>query len=341
MEFSKKSLKGYSTISKKERKIPFTVFKIFFKIFPNSLFPTFFTKGNFLRGGTQFSLKEGAILIADVHYGREKRERERELDRFKFSQSSLTEGKNSKEKTGRLVIGDWRKLKWEKVKRKEEKFLRLLEGEREKFFPSVENSFIALLEEFLKFPPSQLILVGDIFHILLPFNYVKKLFQKPITLLEQIAEKTEVYYLEGNHDFQLTSLFRRVKIVPNFLYDPDLKVIIAHGDLTAPPPLYRMYSSFIRNNTFLKIMGWISFYQLEKWVFKLLLKKPVRCTKISNFREIVLQREWEGWLIEGHYHQNGEWWFQEGNRLKRYSAIPSFYCTNQIALFQFTSPTLL
>ena len=60
----------------------------------------------------------------------------------------------------------------------------------------------------------QLILMGDIFDLLIYEIKATHSFAKPyIKILEDISDKTEVLYLEGNHDFNLANFFFFLLIV--------------------------------------------------------------------------------------------------------------------------------
>ncbi|MFK0410427.1 metallophosphoesterase, partial [Campylobacter jejuni] len=64
-----------------------------------------------------------------------------------------------------------------------------------------------------KISTPQLILIGDIFDLLIGEISATHEFAKPyIELLEELALKIEIIYLEGNHDFNLSCFFKRVKI---------------------------------------------------------------------------------------------------------------------------------
>lgn len=78
-------------------------------------------------------------------------------------------------------------------------------------------------------------------------------FAKPyIELLEELALKIEIIYLEGNHDFNLSCFFKRVKIFNlqeqpiklnlhtskgNNLVLNSAFIKLAHGDIFLPPLL--------------------------------------------------------------------------------------------------------
>lgn len=180
-------------------------------------------------------------------------------------------------------------------------------------------SFFKAIANGEKKPP-QLILMGDIFDALfglIPYTYEQN--QEMIDLLKQIAQKIEVIYLEGNHDFNLSYVFDTIKIFP-IAAQPVLceyqgkQVYLAHGDFyidakrTSYP--YRLYTAFIRNRYILRVLRVIdnlSGHAILNSVDKHLSMKD-DCNEFQGFAEFVQKRLGDDYLcdyfIEGHYHQN-------------------------------------
>ncbi|WOE70636.1 UDP-2,3-diacylglucosamine diphosphatase [Hydrogenimonas thermophila] len=185
--------------------------------------------------------------------------------------------------------------------------------------------------------PPQLILMGDIFDLLFgnaPNSIEPNL--KMVDLLKSIAKKVEVIYLEGNHDFGLKTIFGdSIKIVPRtkqplFMSANSKVVALHHGDMMQGIG-YEIYTALIRNrwidrvlNTIDslrdgKIIDWLERYNRQK--------KP--CYSIDSFENIVSQRldileqkfEFDYW-VEGHFHQNVQYNFNE----KKYCNLPAFAC---------------
>ncbi|HEC1767495.1 TPA: metallophosphoesterase, partial [Campylobacter lari] len=64
-----------------------------------------------------------------------------------------------------------------------------------------------------KIQTPQLFLMGDIFDLLIYEVKATHDFAKAyINLLEELADEIEIIYLEGNHDFNLTKFFKKVKV---------------------------------------------------------------------------------------------------------------------------------
>lgn len=163
----------------------------------------------------------------------------------------------------------------------------------------------------------QLILMGDVFDLLFgPIPSTHTPNHEAIALLNRLSEKIEILYLEGNHDFLLTKLFRDIVVVPRqnqplVLEYADQKIALSHGD-TQMGIGYEIYTALIRNRFILGMLrtidtiggGWIV-ARLEE-----MMKRKSHCRPIDRFESIISRRleasAYEGYdvLIEGHFHQN-------------------------------------
>lgn len=205
-----------------------------------------------------------------------------------------------------------------------------------------------------KLQTQQLILMGDIFDALfgaIPYTYKENL--TVIELLKEIANKIEVIYLEGNHDFNLQAVFDNMRIVP-IKQQPlhvtfrDQKVQLAHGDFDAPFG-YQLYTTLIRNPLILKILRPLDDlfgHFILNFVYKHLGKKD-DCKELEWFEGLVKRRFAEGvdasYFIEGHFHQNKR--LQIGKTLyinlgafacnQRYFVVKSFKETMELEEKQF------
>ena len=173
----------------------------------------------------------------------------------------------------------------------------------------------------------QIFLVGDIFHLLLDFKYLREYNKKVIKLIDEIALNKEVYYFEGNHDFCLDSIFTNVKVLKELNKDG---ICINHGDIYVNDKFYKFYTKFIRNKVTMNIVNIISLNFINNWMFKKILNKKIKC---ENFDFISLAKQKLTFykncklIIEGHYHQNKIY--------KNYINLPSLYC--QKSYIQFTN----
>jgi len=185
--------------------------------------------------------------------------------------------------------------------------------------------------------PPQLILMGDIFDLL--FGYAPNSIEsnlKMVDLLKYTGKKTEIIYLEGNHDFGLKPIFGDfMKIVsrdeqPLIMSANGKLIALHHGDIMQGVG-YEIYTELIRNRWIDHILNSIDSLQngsIIEWLERYNRKKKL-CLSINDFENIVLERleilgqkfKFDYW-IEGHFHQNREFNFNE----KKYYNIPAFAC---------------
>jgi UDP-2,3-diacylglucosamine hydrolase len=160
---------------------------------------------------------------------------------------------------------------------------------------------------------TQLFLMGDMFDLLVGgVRRMERLFAKEIASLEEIGKKIEVFYFEGNHDFNLDEIFTTVKVIPlktqPLLFDSACgSFMIAHGDLDGSF-LYKLYTAFIRNPfvvAFLDMLDWRG--AISRPILDRHEKKDL-CVKIDHFDQIALKKmlfyKKCDFIVEGHYHQN-------------------------------------
>ncbi|MBN2895730.1 MAG: UDP-2,3-diacylglucosamine hydrolase [Campylobacterales bacterium] len=163
---------------------------------------------------------------------------------------------------------------------------------------------------------TQLILLGDIFDLLFgPIELTRQRNQEAIALINQIAQRMEVLYFEGNHDFLLEGVFAQVHIVPLAAQPLHVRfqgrdVWLSHGDHGGPLG-YRLYTSLIRARWIMTIVGWIDRHSNHAIIRRLEDDSAAKeeCRTLSDFESIVLRRypPTHGepiCVIEGHYHQN-------------------------------------
>jgi len=169
-----------------------------------------------------------------------------------------------------------------------------------------DKDFLNFLEKLNQNPPPQLFLLGDIFHLLLPFEYLIKYNKEAIKLINSLAKKTEVYYAIGNHDFWLDGIFENVIIKEGFA-DKKKSIFLTHGDLNEKDIFYKVYLKIIRNKIFLQVLNIVTLNFVNNWLFKKILTKKVKCYKISDFKLKIIEKIADinyNMIIEGHYHQN-------------------------------------
>ncbi|HUH41629.1 MAG TPA: metallophosphoesterase [Sulfurimonas sp.] len=163
--------------------------------------------------------------------------------------------------------------------------------------------------------PTQLILMGDIFDALFgEIPYTHEVNKEAIKLINEISNKMEVIYLEGNHDFNLASLFLNIKTFPISAQPltcryKDKKIILAHGDIEGAP-LYKVYTKIIRNHYVLLILRAVDTL-LNNGILKRLdryLSQKDDCREFIGLKSFMTKRLSNkyscDYFVEGHFHQN-------------------------------------
>ena len=161
----------------------------------------------------------------------------------------------------------------------------------------------------------QLLLMGDIFDAL--FGYIPHTCEQnkeAVALLHTISKKTEVIYLEGNHDFNLHTFFPHIQIFPIDMQPVacsfyNTQVLLAHGDFDGDFG-YRVYTKIIRNPFVLRILRVIDTLAQHAILHKIdtYLGKKNDCNSFEGFEDFIAKRIIKlnncTTFIEGHYHQN-------------------------------------
>ncbi len=202
-----------------------------------------------------------------------------------------------------------------------------------------DKEFLSLLKKWIKNPPPQVFLLGDIFHLLLPFEFLIDYNKEAINLINKLSQKTEVYYTPGNHDFNIQRIFPGVIFADSFA-DKEYSVFLTHGDLTDTDLTYKIYVKLIRNNIFEAIVNFITFNFINSWMFKKLLRKNIKCDKIEKFeikvKEKIKKIDYDI-IIEGHYHQSKK--INIDNKI--YINLPAFICNKKYILIQLDNKPII
>lgn len=163
----------------------------------------------------------------------------------------------------------------------------------------------------------QLVLMGDIFDLLFgPIEATHLLNAEGIALLNRLSYRLEIVYLEGNHDFLLSSLFPRIKVIPRseqpwITTFEGRTVAFSHGD-SAMGQGYELYTFLIRSRGILGMLRALDKMGKGFIVRRLerAMGKKVHCKPIEGFEQLAVERikrqKLDGidMLIEGHFHQN-------------------------------------
>lgn len=172
--------------------------------------------------------------------------------------------------------------------------------------------------------------MGDMFDFISgESKYFIKRNQKLIDILNELSNKIEIIYLEGNHDYNMQSLFPNIKVFkreeqPVSATYEGKSVSLSHGD-NFTPWHYNLYCAIIRNKALLMFLNLIDINNIiSKKIYYALLEKKI-CKKMENFEEFAARRV-ENYksdiIIEGHFHQGKS--FEIKNQL--YVNIPSLCC---------------
>lgn len=188
----------------------------------------------------------------------------------------------------------------------------------------------------------QLILMGDIFDALfgeIPQTHI--INQEAISLINKISLDTEVLYLEGNHDFNLRTIFPKVKVFPISAQPVECqiygkKVLLSHGDIESDLG-YKIYTTVIRSSCVLYLLRAIDSLSNHYILRKLdkYLGKKNDCKEFVGLEKFMAKRL-DGkyscdYFIEGHFHQN------RSVRLREflYINLGAFACNQRYFIVEF------
>lgn len=185
---------------------------------------------------------------------------------------------------------------------------------------------------------SQLFLMGDMFDFLsCESKYFIKKNQELIDILNRLSQNVQIIYLEGNHDYNLRSLFKNIKVIalenqPLIGKVEEKSVALGHGDNNISKT-YDLFCKIIRSSALLKFLNFIDFnYFISKRIEKSLLNKNI-CHEFTNFEEFARKRVLNydtNIIIEGHYHQGKSYRIDD----QEYINIPSLACQNSFTRFK-------
>ena len=176
-----------------------------------------------------------------------------------------------------------------------------------------------------KIKTTQLFLMGDMIDFISgESRYFIKQNSEVIELLNKLSNEIEIIYLEGNHDYNLKTLFPSIQVIkrenqPLLAKLNNKTVSISHGDNFINWK-YDLYCKIIRNSIFLRFMNFID---INFFISK----------KIENFKKLV-EKRLENYntdiVIEGHYHQGETFYIKE----KKYINIPSLCCQEKYVIIK-------
>lgn len=201
-------------------------------------------------------------------------------------------------------------------------------------YPNHSNEFLKLLQKIHseEIQTSQLFLMGDNFDLLIgSMDYSHTLSADAIELISQISKKIEVYYFEGNHDFNLKLIFSNITIYsrheqPQYMLLGDKRIGLSHGDRYDTGFIYEMMTFFLRSTLVLRFMKLFQRSIIDKKIAH--LKSKSICHKIKEFnRKVVNIKKYyknADVIAEGHFHQ--------GVTIYNYTSLPSLACQKQVGV---------
>ena len=181
---------------------------------------------------------------------------------------------------------------------------------------------------------SQLFLMGDMIDFISGESryFIKQNYQV-IELLNKLSKNIQIVYLEGNHDYNLKSIFPNINVIKRenqpllAKLENNQTISLSHGDNFINWK-YDLYCKIIRNTFFLQFMNLIDInFFISKKIENTLVNKNI-CHKMNNFKQIVEKRIKNyntDIVIEGHYHQGDIYNINN----KKYVNIPSLCCQKE------------
>lgn len=204
---------------------------------------------------------------------------------------------------------------------------------------SHENENRQYLLEFLravrmnKLKAPQIFLMGDMFDYLSCTDFAQEFYKEQISLINEISKSVQVFYFEGNHDFNLKEVFPYSKVFsiheqPVKFSISKNKIELAHGDKFMPDIKILM---ILRNKFLLKIMnffdkilkGKITIFILNSQKHKNLYKNA---DDFKKYIEPKIHHYSADFVLEGHFHQDKSLEFQN----LKYINLNSYAVTQKI-----------
>jgi len=180
----------------------------------------------------------------------------------------------------------------------------------------------------------QLFLMGDIFDLLFGHNdYIKTFSKEGIELLQELSQKIEIFYIEGNHDFCLQEIFPNINVYkreeqPVHFRLNSQDVYLSHGDKYTAGFFYNIYSKLLRNKAMLTLLKTFEKQIINHRMGKLKSKKICGDFKgyKKRFNKIISKYPRNSIIIEGHFHQ--------ARIYKNYISLPSLACQGEVGIIK-------
>ncbi|OCR90814.1 metallophosphatase [Campylobacter fetus subsp. testudinum] len=173
-------------------------------------------------------------------------------------------------------------------------------------------NFLKALKSGAILAPPQLFIMGDMFDFLANTTYSQLFYSEQIEILNELSNDIDIYYFEGNHDFNLKNIFPNLKVFdiysqPQIFNANGEKISLAHGDIFLKP-FETFFLRSLRNRAFLWLMDKIDVFfkfKISKSILKAQENKNLNY-KIIDFAFVIgakIHNYQTSKIIEGHYHQ--------------------------------------
>lgn len=211
-------------------------------------------------------------------------------------------------------------------------------------YPRNKQDFLSLIDALISSPPSQVFMLGDMFEFLCPYTpYTLEANKEAIDKINLLSHKTELTYLEGNHDYLLKTVFTKALVIPLqeqplFVSYQGKTAAIMHGDKYTDGA-YTTYTSLIRNPVFIKFLRFLTLDVKGRFIKKIYEKlsqkqicthkddfKAQKCLSIEKYPLLDADT-----IIEGHNH------IRISERLSNvnYEALGAFACNKSFFKVEF------
>ena len=216
-------------------------------------------------------------------------------------------------------------------------------------YPRHKDDFLALLDYLISSPPPQVFMLGDMFEFLCPYTpYTVQANKQAVEKIDTLSRKTELIYLEGNHDYLLKKLFPSTKVYalneqPLILSYQDKTAAVMHGDKYAGGA-YAAYTALIRNPIFILFLRFLTIDINGRFIKKLYAKLSQKqiCGHKEGFaaKKLSLVKNYPlcdvNAIIEGHNHIR----ISEQAVNLQYEALAAFACNKSFFKVEFKQSDL-
>lgn len=191
------------------------------------------------------------------------------------------------------------------------------------------RALIALLDAALVAKPKALVLNGDIFDFFFGWgSYFRQKHREIFDRMERLAKTgTEVWFVEGNHEFGMQKMaVKGMRVVDSFgdilTTASGTRVLIVHGDLMRHDPAYLTFRAVARSTFLSVVASCIPQRWLDAWTlwFATTSRKKDRYRTLNHESilanaEKTLRTSGADHLVFGHFHHPYDHTTADGKRI--------------------------